>query len=166
MIVRCDDCGMWFEDVFRNTICPHEAFPANDGKNNFKVHDDAYLDKLPKYDPAERRAPPIGHLVSSFRVDFGVDVCISASDQRKLYELVSEIVLRPENQPLQGVHWLSGSGAMPKWSQRDAKFLGREIDPEAPEGGEPTFDDSVLYFESTARGFVSEKERLRHESNS
>lgn len=43
MIVHCETCKMWFEDVFRSTECPHAAFPANDGRNNFRVHEDAYL---------------------------------------------------------------------------------------------------------------------------
>ncbi len=43
MVVKCLSCGLWFEDVYRNTVCPHAAFPANDGENNFAVHDDAYL---------------------------------------------------------------------------------------------------------------------------
>ncbi len=34
---------MYLDDEFRTTVCPHEAFAANDGKNNFKVHNDAYL---------------------------------------------------------------------------------------------------------------------------
>jgi hypothetical protein len=43
MIIRCAKCDLWFEDVYRDTSCPHTAFPANDGDNNFVVHDDAYL---------------------------------------------------------------------------------------------------------------------------
>lgn len=43
MIVQCPECKKWLDDVFRDTICPHEAFPANDGKNNFTAHHDAYL---------------------------------------------------------------------------------------------------------------------------
>ena len=43
MIQQCDQCKKWFEDVFRNLDCPHDAFPANDGKNNFFVYEDAYL---------------------------------------------------------------------------------------------------------------------------
>jgi hypothetical protein len=36
--------ALWhFDDEYRTTICPHEAFAANDGKNNFRVHEDAYL---------------------------------------------------------------------------------------------------------------------------
>ena len=28
-------------------MCPHDAFPANDGSNNFAVHEEAYLSHLP-----------------------------------------------------------------------------------------------------------------------
>lgn len=42
MIVQCEKCEIYFEDEYRSTICPHNAFPANDGKNNFTVHEDAY----------------------------------------------------------------------------------------------------------------------------
>jgi len=48
MITRCDVCLMYFEDVYRSTICPHAAFAANDGDNYFSVHDDAYLSELPQ----------------------------------------------------------------------------------------------------------------------
>ncbi len=43
MIIQCEKCFMYFEDEYRLTICPHAAFPANDGANNFVYHDDAYL---------------------------------------------------------------------------------------------------------------------------
>lgn len=44
MIIQCDKCSARFDDEFRTTICPHETFPANDGKNNFRYHHGAYLD--------------------------------------------------------------------------------------------------------------------------
>lgn len=43
MIVQCENCKVWFEDVYRSYVCPHRAFPANDGQNNFQVHEDSYL---------------------------------------------------------------------------------------------------------------------------
>lgn len=43
MIVQCQACRMFFEDEYRFTFCPHEAFLANDGRNNFAVHHEAYL---------------------------------------------------------------------------------------------------------------------------
>ncbi len=49
MIVQCKICRMYLEDEFRSVLCPHTAFAANDGSNNFSVHDDAYLsDRPPK----------------------------------------------------------------------------------------------------------------------
>lgn len=47
MIRKCEDCVMHYDDQYRTTICPHEAFPANDGHNNFSVHHDAYLSTVP-----------------------------------------------------------------------------------------------------------------------
>ncbi len=51
MIVQCESCQKWFEDESRTYICPHPAFPANDGKNNFTVDEDAYLSEVePKWE--------------------------------------------------------------------------------------------------------------------
>lgn len=52
MIIKCAKCDKWFEDVYRDIGCPHDAFPANDGENNFVVHDDAYLSDV---EPSEDR---------------------------------------------------------------------------------------------------------------
>jgi hypothetical protein len=52
MIIKCRKCDLWFEDVYRSTACPHRAFLANDGRNNFSVHEDAYRDKAQP--PADR----------------------------------------------------------------------------------------------------------------
>jgi hypothetical protein len=50
MITKCKKCKKYFEDEFRSYICPHDAFPANDGNNNFKVHNDSYLgDSIPTF---------------------------------------------------------------------------------------------------------------------
>ena len=43
MRLQCAKCEWWFDDEFRDTYCPHEAFPANDGRNNFAKHHEAYL---------------------------------------------------------------------------------------------------------------------------
>jgi hypothetical protein len=40
---------------------------------------------------------------------------------------------------------------MPNFSQNDAFFLGKPVDPNAPESGEPTFDDSVFHLDTSAR---------------
>jgi hypothetical protein len=43
MIIRCQACNKYFEDVFRSVMCPHDTFMANDGNNNFAKHEDSYL---------------------------------------------------------------------------------------------------------------------------
>lgn len=49
MIIQCDQCKKYYDDEFRNTTCPHDTFLANDGQNNFKHYNDAWLnDNLPK----------------------------------------------------------------------------------------------------------------------
>lgn len=43
MIVKCLTCTKYFDDVFRDTGCPHNTFNANDGKNNFKHYTESWL---------------------------------------------------------------------------------------------------------------------------
>lgn len=43
MIVTCSTCRRRFDDEYRWTICPHDTFAANDGKNNFAHHPEAFL---------------------------------------------------------------------------------------------------------------------------
>ena len=57
MIVKCDTCKMYFDDEFRTCVCPHPAFPANDGHNNFEVHNDAWLSEVP---PCNIKAEDVG----------------------------------------------------------------------------------------------------------
>lgn len=45
MITKCEKCGAKYEDEYRSIVCPHNAFPANDGNNVFTTHDDAYLEQ-------------------------------------------------------------------------------------------------------------------------
>lgn len=47
MIVQCEKCNLWYDDEFRLCVCPHRAFPANDGHNNFAVRENAWLSSLP-----------------------------------------------------------------------------------------------------------------------
>jgi len=50
MIVKCDNCTLYYDDEFRTTICPHETFMANDGKNNFKYYINSYIGNNPPKD--------------------------------------------------------------------------------------------------------------------
>lgn len=43
MKVKCSECGVWFDDEFRWTFCPHDTFAANDGDNNFDHHPESAI---------------------------------------------------------------------------------------------------------------------------
>jgi hypothetical protein len=71
MIVKCRQCKIYFDDEFRIIHCPHMAFPANDGHNNFRYHHDSYLSMLPpsknlpvseSTDPKPRFPPEFGEV--------------------------------------------------------------------------------------------------------
>lgn len=47
MIVYCNKCKKYYDDEFRLTYCPHQVFPANDGKNNFEWKYDSYISDKP-----------------------------------------------------------------------------------------------------------------------
>lgn len=49
------------------------------------------------------------------------------------------------------VHWQFGMGNKPIFSQRDAKFLGKEIFTDAPLDGEPTYDNECFFIETACR---------------
>ena len=98
-------------------------------------------------------------MISKIEIEFGIPVHVTAAQERRIAEVIEEITGQPWNVPLEGVHWLAGMGSKPKFSQADALFLGREPDPDAPENGEPDFDDEVLVFETHARAFVTHRER-------
>ena len=55
MIVTCVRCGAEFDDEFRWTICPHETFAANDGRNNFQHHPGSTL--IPRTTTVPGRPP-------------------------------------------------------------------------------------------------------------
>ena len=119
---------------------------------------------LPKYDPDERCAEfteDVDNVVTQIELSFAIPVHISREHYNMLRDVRDAIVEAPYNQPKEGVHWPSGEGSRPNFSERDAMFLGRpgRGSPDVPDGAEPTFDDSVLAFESAARGFVTEEER-------
>lgn len=115
------------------------------------------------YNPDDRlEEPPESSIkVERFEVNFGIPVYIRREQQQALINLLDEIARDALNQPKEGVHWLSGMGSKPSFSKRDAAFLGVDAAEDAPDEGEPTFDDTVFECHTTARAFVSEKERER-----
>jgi len=109
--------------------------------------------------PPDGRSP-----ISTIEIAFGMPVYLSREDERLLVRLVDRIVKRPYNQPVGGVHWASGFGSKPNWSSVDAELFGAKpasVDKRPADGEEPTFDDEVYQISTTAREFVSDKERTR-----
>ncbi len=88
---------------------------------------------------------PDASYLSRMEFNFSIGVWLTQDQQRRLNQLLSEIVDAPWNEPLDGVHWLAEWGSKPMWREPQ----------------EPTFDDSVLQGQSCARSFVSERERDR-----
>ncbi len=95
--------------------------------------------------PPPRKSPGI----HSIEVHFAVPVTMSAEQHRTLSVLVEGIARA--NVPPGKVHWLSSTGDKPMLSQSDAAFLGKVPDPNAPLDGEPSWDPSVLYYETACR---------------
>jgi hypothetical protein len=101
----------------------------------------------------ERQAKPYDDDVYMERieVEFALPVYVPTAALRELDGLLSSIIRLRRNQPVGGVHWISGYGAKPSWSQVDARLLGKTPASDAPLRGEPTWDENVYYIETTAR---------------
>lgn len=115
-----------------------------------------------EYDPGNRCAPPPEDAYTPLRgveLSFAIPVYITREHHTYLAELVEAIVLAPYNLPKGGVHWVSGSGSKLNFSKRDARLLGVAADPAAPEAGEPEVDSTIFTLSTSARAFVSERER-------
>jgi len=107
---------------------------------------------LTSEDPPRQASPDPEHLkIQRIEVEFAIPVYVPLGFQRELDGLLSALTRLKVNQPKDGVHWVAGVGAKMDWSQRDARLLGKVPADDAPLSGEPTFDDSVLSFETCAR---------------
>lgn len=103
--------------------------------------------------PPDDRTP-----ISRLEIDFHIPIFIERNHERELHKLLDKIVRASYNQPVGGVHWVSGYGSKPNWSQADQAFLNQPVNPNAPESGEPTFDDTIYHIETYTRP-LTEKER-------
>jgi|SRR6185312_15226776 len=100
--------------------------------------------------------------ITKIEIDFALPVTLTDGEMRRLCDFVQGVAKR--HQPEGMVHWQSGCGQKPTFSQADCRFLGKPVDPNAPETGEPTFDDSIFHIETTAReAYPSELEQQRKE---
>lgn len=89
--------------------------------------------------------------IERIEVGFAIPVEITQDQVRRLIDLITEITKAPYNQLEGHIHWLFGQGSKPRWSLADQRAWGLPGEPDAPESGEPTFDHSVLYFETSCR---------------
>lgn len=98
--------------------------------------------------------------VHRIEVEFAIPVYLPQGFMRDLGDLISAAVRLGQNQPVGGVHWVSGYGQKPLWSKADARFLGKTPADDAADSGEPQWDDSVYHIETYARPKTQkEKER-------
>jgi hypothetical protein len=87
--------------------------------------------------------------IRQIEVSFAIPVDVTDDEMQLLDGMIQRIAKR--NQPEGFLHWCAEVGAKPRWSKTDARIFGLETDPDAPESGEPTFDDEVLYFATCCR---------------
>ncbi|MDE2104912.1 MAG: hypothetical protein KGL39_47180 [Patescibacteria group bacterium] len=88
-------------------------------------------------------------MIHRIEITFDLPVELSDEEMRALDKVVGHICDRecPEG----WAFWPAGFGSKPSFSQADAAFLGKPIDPSAPATGEPTWDDDVLQIDCSAR---------------
>lgn len=94
-------------------------------------------------------------MVNRIEITFGRDVEIHDPEYQELMKIVGRIC--DKNCPEGWAFWPIGCGFKPLWSKRDAAFLGVECAPDAPEGGEPSFDESVFTVECASRELYPEE---------
>lgn len=93
--------------------------------------------------------------IRNIEINFELPVDLGDEDMRALDILVGRIC--EKNCPDGWVFWPAGMGSKPNFSKADSLFLGKPVNPDAPDHGEPTWDDSVFHIDCAARE-LSEKE--------
>lgn len=88
-------------------------------------------------------------MISRIEVEFQIPVELTEKEMRTIHRIVDDAARR--SAPEGWVHWASGCGSKPKFSKADCLFLGKEPEADSPERGEPTWDYSVYYIETSAR---------------
>lgn len=87
-------------------------------------------------------------MVRRIEVLFAVPVELTDAERRSLCEFVNTIARR--HQEPGRVHWQSGCGSKPTFSQQDRGMVDPSLIGDA-ETGEPTWDDSVFFIETCER---------------
>jgi hypothetical protein len=94
-------------------------------------------------------------VIRQIRIDFDLPVDPSDEEMQMLDRIVGRICDRecPEG----WAFWPPGHGSMPNFSQVDAMFLGKPVDPTAPASEEPTWDDSIYQIDCSVRELYPEE---------
>lgn len=83
-------------------------------------------------------------------IEFAIDVELTDEQEKQLHALVHEITAA--HQPVGQVHWVSGMGQKPLWSDADIRAFGNL--PGGRSGkpsGEPEWDESTLQYSTSVR---------------
>lgn len=109
--------------------------------------------------------------INRIEISFPVGIEFPAGFDQALDALVNMVCKAYEAQNPTRVMWPAGAGSKPKFSVADSIFLGKAPDADAPDAGEPTFDDSVYEISVAEREDYHgqnpanpERERLRDEA--
>lgn len=92
-------------------------------------------------------------MIRKIEIEFALPVELSTQEQMALDRLVGQICDR--HCPDGWAFWPAGCGQKPIFSQADQRFLGKPVDPNAPESGEPEWDSSVYSIDCAARELSS-----------
>lgn len=91
------------------------------------------------------------HKITSIEISFGAAVTLPDGWERALDGLIGMVCEQYQRENPTRVMWPAGAGSKPRWSQRDAAFLGVAAASDAPADGDPTFDDSVYFVDCAER---------------
>jgi hypothetical protein len=99
--------------------------------------------------------------VVKIEVNFAIPVELTDRDMMLIDRIVNDAARRTETAEI--VHWAAHVGCKPNYSKADCRFLGKVPADDAPESGEPTYEDDVFYIETCCRErFESEPFKPQH----
>jgi hypothetical protein len=87
--------------------------------------------------------------ISNIEITFAIPVKLTRDEEIAFCDLVEKIARR--NTPKGHVHWQSGVGFKPLWSDADARIFGHPGGRSGQLAGEPSFDDEVLFITTSCR---------------
>jgi hypothetical protein len=98
-------------------------------------------------------------MITKIEIEFELPIELSDEEMQWLDKFCGRICKR--ECPDGWAFWSAGFGSRPNFSQADQRFLGKEVDPNAPAAGEPTWDDTVYHIDCAARELYPEEIEAR-----